>query len=101
MKFALAFALTLAPRSEWTGRDKVKHFLAAAVVQSVAYAALRDDDTRRRTALWGASAVTGAVSLGKEVWDKQRGRSFSVPDLVFDAAGAGTASLAIIHWSRK
>lgn len=103
MRFALALAFTLSssPDDRWAGGDKVKHFLAAAAVQSLAYAVLHRDDTSRRGALWQATAVTAAASLGKEYVDHRRGGRFSVRDLAWDAGGAGAASIAIIRWSRK
>jgi uncharacterized protein YfiM (DUF2279 family) len=106
MKFALALAFTLGTSGDgradrWTGRDKLLHFAAAAAIQSLAYAALRRDEASRTRALWGATAVTAAVSIGKEVVDQRRGGTFSGRDLAWDAGGAGVATLAIIHWSRK
>ncbi len=103
MHLALAFALTFgAPKQDrWFGPDKWKHFAAAAVIQSVAYASFRQHDTSRPVALWRATAVTSTISLGKEAFDRQQGRDFSVKDLAWDAAGAGTATLAIIQATRK
>lgn len=103
MHLALAFALTFgAPRQDrWFGPDKWKHFAAAAVIQSVGYAAFRQNDTPRPVALWRATAVTSSISLGKEWFDRHQGRPFSVRDLAWDAAGAGTATLAIIQATRK
>lgn len=103
MRFAvaLAFSFSASPQDRWLGADKFKHFVAAAVVQSLAYAAWRDRDTGREPALWRATAVTTTVSLGKEIVDLRRGGMFSRRDLVWDAGGAGTATLAIIHGSRK
>lgn len=99
--FALAFSLSAPPGDHWFGVDKVKHFVAAAAVQSLAYAAWHDRDTRRGTALWRATAVTATVSLGKELHDRRRGGTFSRRDLVWDAGGAGAATVAIIHGTRK
>ncbi len=106
MRFAIALAFTLGSPADgapdrWMGRDKLLHFAAAAALQSVAYAVLRRDESTRTRALWGATAVTAAVSVGKEVVDHQRGGRFSVRDLAWDAGGAGAATLTIIHWSRK
>lgn len=103
MRFALAFALTFSGPAEdrWTGRDKLLHFAAGAAIQSVAYAAFRRGETSRRSALWRASAVTAAASLGKEALDHRRGGAFSGRDLAWDAGGAGVATLAIIHGSRR
>jgi len=83
------------------GADKVKHFVASAAIQSLAYAAFRQRDDRRGAALWKATVVTAGASLGKELLDRRRGGSFSGKDLVWDAAGAGAATVAIIHWPRN
>ena len=103
MRFALAlaFSFTSRPPDRWLAHDKFKHFVAAAAIQSVAYAAWDRAGTSRNTALWRATAVTATISLGKEAFDRSRGRVFSVKDLAWDAGGAGTATLAIIHWSQK
>lgn len=103
MPLALAFALTWgAPNQDrWFGPDKWKHFAAAAVIQSVSYAAFRGQDTTRPVALWRATAVTSTISLGKEVFDRKQGRDFSAKVLAWDAAGAGTATVAIIQATRK
>ena len=111
MHLALAFALSFgAPATarlqqrapdRWFGHDKWKHFAAAAVIQSVGYAAFRQGDVSRQGAIWRATAVTSTISLGKEGFDRASGRDFSVRDLVWDAAGAGTATLAIIQATRK
>ncbi len=111
MHLALAFVLSFGTPStapmrdrapdRWFGHDKWKHFAAAAVIQSVGYAALHRGDASRRAAMWRATGVTATISLGKEVFDRASGRDFSVRDLVWDAAGAGTATLAIIQATRK
>lgn len=106
MRFALALAFTLGASGDpsgdrWIARDKFLHFAVAAAIQSVAHAVLRREDTSRATALWRATAVTAAASIGKEVVDQRRGGRFSGRDLAWDAGGAGAATLAIIHGSRK
>lgn len=106
MSLTLAFALSFTPaspqpRDAWFGRDKAKHFVAAAAIQSVAYALLHRGSTSRASARWRATAVTTAASVGKEVFDRSRGRAFSGRDLAWDAGGAGMATVAIIYASRK
>lgn len=81
----------------WFGRDKVKHFLVSAVVQSISFAALETAGADRGNALAGAAAVTLGVGMGKEWYDRRQGRSFSVRDLAWDAAGAGAASLLMVR----
>jgi uncharacterized protein YfiM (DUF2279 family) len=97
MTWVLAVAFTLSPNGDsWFGRDKAKHFFAAAAVQSLAYSVWREGGASSRAALWGATAATGAVSVWKEVHDRRQGRLFSRKDLVWDAAGAGASTFAII-----
>ena len=98
MKFAFALAFTLSGPSNdpWFARDKAKHFFVAAAIQSAAYAAFRQRTERAPVALWGATGVTAAASLGKEWYDHRRGKTFSYRDLAWDAGGTGVATIAII-----
>jgi putative lipoprotein len=97
---ALALALVLPPRDSWFGADKIKHFFVAAFTQSVAYNALRLSGARHGVSLAGASAATATISLGKEFYDRRHSSLFSVRDLVWDAAGAGTATF-VLERSRR
>ena len=83
-----------APRAHntWFGADKVKHFVTSFFVQSVSYSALRLAGARPHASLAGATAVTAAVGIGKEVRDRRSYGLFSAGDLLWDAAGIGTAS---------
>jgi uncharacterized protein YfiM (DUF2279 family) len=92
----VALALSLAPpRDGWFGPDKLKHFFVAAFTQSVSYSALQLAHVRHDRALAGAWAVTATVSVAKELRDRRSYGLFSVRDLVWDAAGAGVATLVI------
>ncbi len=92
----LALAATLQlPPDPWFGVDKLKHFFVSAFVQSVAYSTLRATNTDHRSSLHGASLASAVVGVGKELRDRRVGGEFSVRDLVWDAAGAGTASLLL------
>jgi putative lipoprotein len=77
-----------APADPWFGADKLKHFFSSAFVQSVSYGALRGVGAGHDVALGGASAVTAAVAVGKEIYDGRTGGDVSAKDLVWDAAGA-------------
>jgi len=91
----------LAARADrWLGRDKVKHFLTSAFVQSVAYASLQAAGAQRRPAPAGASVATMGAGVAKEVVDRRRGGPFSVRDLTWDAAGAGAATLLLVRTQR-
>jgi uncharacterized protein YfiM (DUF2279 family) len=84
----------------WFAPDKVKHFFTSAALQSLTYGALRAADAEHRAAIAGASVVTAAFGIGKELSDRSKGRPFSVPDLVWDAAGAVAASLLLERTER-
>jgi putative lipoprotein len=90
------FALALQhPPDAWFGPDKIKHFFIAGFTQSVSYSLLQAGRMSPDRALAGAWAVTAAVSVAKEVRDRRSYGLFSVRDLVWDAAGAGVATLII------
>lgn len=89
------------PTDAWFGADKLKHFFVAAFTQTVAYSALQAGKVRHDRALAGASAVTAAVSVAKEVYDSRTTGLFSVRDLVWDAAGAGLATVLIERSVRR
>ena len=91
---ALALSLTTPP-DNWFGSDKLKHFFIAAFTQTVAYSAFQAARVNHDQALVGAWAVTAAVSVGKEIRDRRSYGLFSYRDLVWDAAGAGVATLLI------
>ncbi|HKG96032.1 MAG TPA: hypothetical protein VKA84_29230 [Gemmatimonadaceae bacterium] len=95
---ALLLALSLAanrPADSWWGPDKIKHFFMSAFVQSVSYSALRLTRLDRGPSIAGATVVTAAVGVGRELHDRRTKGLFSVPDLAWDAAGAGAASLVL------
>jgi uncharacterized protein YfiM (DUF2279 family) len=95
----IALALQMAaPRDAWFGADKLKHFFVAAFTQSVTYSVLQVAKVKHDHAMMGAWAVTATVSVAKEVHDRRTTGLFSIRDLVWDAAGAGAASL-LIHRS--
>ena len=105
MKFALVFALTFGspterPRDSWLGADKVKHFVTSAVVQGMGYGTLRATNADHRSSLIGASALTAAVGVAKELHDRRNSGLFSPRDLVWDAAGAGAATLVLVRTER-
>lgn len=101
---AAVLILALAPRDaaaqipadDWFGTDKVKHFFTSALIQSLAYS-VTQVTTRgpRSSLLLSASVATAAVGVGKEMYDRRSYGHFSVRDLAWDAAGAGTASLML------
>lgn len=102
--FILVFSLNSGAqghsRDAWFGPDKVKHFFTSAFVQSIAYGGLRRAGLESRGALTGASLSTAALGVGKELRDLSTHGEFSVRDLVWDAAGAGTASVLLVRTVR-
>ena len=84
----------------WFSPDKAKHFFMAAFVQSASFSAIRSTRVRWNGAIAGASAVTAAVSLGKEVYDARTGGDASVKDLVWDAGGAAGATVLLRQTER-
>ncbi len=95
---ALLLVLSLStgrPADAWWGPDKVKHFFVSAFVQSVSYSALRLTRLDHGPSLAGATLVTATVGVGREVHDRRTKGLFSVPDLAWDAAGAGAASVML------
>ncbi len=103
MRGALLFSLAFGAGGEgdrWFGADKVKHFLTSAFVQGATYATLQAAGADRGAALAGASVVTLSVGVGKEWLDRRREGAFSGRDLVWDAAGAGAATLVLVRTQR-
>ena len=90
------------PRSgdPWFSSDKAKHFFTSAFVQSLTFSTLRATGLQSGASLVGASAVTTVVGVGKEIRDLRRAGDPSAKDLVWDAAGAASASL-LLHRTER
>ena len=82
------------------GPDKVKHFFLSAFVQSFSYSVFRATNLDHGSSLIGATTATTAVGVWKEVRDSRVRGEFSMKDLLWDVAGAGTATLFLIHSRR-
>lgn len=87
-------------RDSILGIDKLKHFLLAGFVESVAFAGLQAAGADRSTSLAGAGATVVVVSFGRELRDRRTSGLFSVGDLVWDALGAGAAMLVLARVQR-
>jgi uncharacterized protein YfiM (DUF2279 family) len=101
----LVFSLNAGPvrgstADSWVSRDKLQHFFLSAFVQSAGYGALRGAGLSHGASLGGATAVTAAIGVGKELRDRRVTGLFSVRDLAWDAAGAGSMSLLLSHTAR-
>ncbi|MBA2688090.1 MAG: hypothetical protein H0U64_08310 [Gemmatimonadaceae bacterium] len=84
----------------WISPDKAKHFLIAGFVESASFAGLEATGVPRNRAFLGAFAVTGAVSVIREVHDGRTKNQFSVRDLTWDALGGIAAFLVLRHTER-
>jgi uncharacterized protein YfiM (DUF2279 family) len=84
----------------WLGEDKLKHFFTSAFVQGMGYGTLRAAGASHAVALGGATVVTSAAGVGKELWDRGGRGTPSVKDLVWDAAGAGSATVLLVRTAR-
>lgn len=88
------------PHDSLLGLDKPKHFLLSAFVQSFAFASLQATGINFSGDVAGASVLTAAVDLGKEMHDRRTTGLFSFGDLFWDAAGAATATAMLRHTHR-
>jgi putative lipoprotein len=97
----LVFTLGAGPgehsRDSWFGPDKLQHFFTSAFVQSFAYGALRRVGAEQGSALAGASAASAVAGVGKELHDRRVRGEFSIRDLTWDAAGAGSATVLLVR----
>lgn len=84
----------------WLSRDKAQHFFLSALAQSLGYGALRGAGVPHGASLAGASVATATLGVGKELRDRRVKGEFSVRDLTWDAAGAGTMTLLLTHTAR-
>jgi uncharacterized protein YfiM (DUF2279 family) len=93
--FLLCFLLALpaagAPRrDDWFTSDKPRHFAVCFALTGAGYGAgalLFEDPALR----WLTGAGLGlGVGVGKELYDKARGKTFSLQDLTWDTAGTVT-----------
>lgn len=88
------------PRDSFLGLDKPKHFLLSFFIESGAFSSLQAAGTGRRAAGIGATAVTAAIGIGREIHDRRTKGLFSVGDLLWDVLGAGTAVVMLRHTYR-
>lgn len=97
--FALHFGGDHPAGDRWFAADKAKHFFMAAFIQSASFSALRAAGATRGQSLAGATAVTSALSIGKELYDRRSGGDPSLKDLTWDAAGLLVAS-TMLHQTK-
>lgn len=82
-------------QESWSGPDKIKHFFISAFIESLTFSGLQATGASRNTAFAGAIVTTAAFGIGREVHDKRTKGIFSIPDLGWNAAGAGAAALVL------
>jgi len=98
--FTISFGQEHPSGDRWFGVDKTKHFFTAALVQSVSFSGLRVAGVSRSGSLIGATAVAGAVSVGKELIDKRGSGTPSFKDLAWDGAGMAVAGVMLSRTER-
>ncbi|MDB4884543.1 MAG: Protein of unknown function periplasmic lipoprotein [Gemmatimonadetes bacterium] len=100
----LVFTLHTGPaphtRDSWFGPDKLQHFFTSAFVQSLTYGGLRRAGLEHGSAIGGASVTSAVVGVGKELHDRRTKGEFSLRDLAWDAAGAGSATVLLVRTVR-
>ena len=84
-------------RDSWFAYDKIKHFMMSAFIQSLTFGGLQYAGASRNAAFAGSIGITAAFGIGKEFHDRRIGEPFSLRDITWDAAGAGTAILMLRH----
>jgi uncharacterized protein YfiM (DUF2279 family) len=92
---ALVVAVPVPPRPSWFGPDRIKHFFMSFFIQSASYSLARAANLGHGPALGAATGATAAAAISKELWDRKRGTGFDRLDLVWDAFGAGAATLLL------
>jgi uncharacterized protein YfiM (DUF2279 family) len=93
----LIIAAPVPPRASWFGPDRIKHFFMSFFVQSASYSLARAANLGHGPALGAATGATAAAAISKELWDRKRGAGFDRLDLVWDAFGAGAATLLLVR----
>jgi uncharacterized protein YfiM (DUF2279 family) len=83
------------PPDSWFGADKVKHFALAGFANSMTYGSLRALGVSHGRAQGASLTIAISFSALKEIRDRRAGRTFSVRDLAWSAAGA-VASAALL-----
>lgn len=83
---------TLGAPDRWFSADKAQHFFIGAFVQSASFGVLRAAKVEKETALIGASALSAAAAVGKELRDRNGRGTVSVKDAAWGLAGAAAIS---------
>jgi uncharacterized protein YfiM (DUF2279 family) len=101
----LVFSLSLGPDhpggDSWFAADKAKHFFTAAFVQVLSYGAFHSTGLSPNVSLAGATVVSSAASIGKELHDRATGGVVSYRDLTYDGAGVLAATVLLRRAERQ
>lgn len=100
---ALVFPQTksaVAFQDPWFSPDKAKHFLVSGFIESASFAGMETIGVSRKSSMAGAIAITGALSLMREIHDKRTKNQFSFRDLTWDLAGGLAAYVLLRHTER-
>ncbi|MGH7552293.1 MAG: hypothetical protein ACREMQ_04630 [Longimicrobiales bacterium] len=84
-----------AARDPWFSQDKFRHAAMSFTTAGFTYAGGRTVGLDRDTALPVALGAAVVASVGKEIYDRRRGRRASYRDLVWDAVGIGASVLLL------
>ena len=98
--FTLHFGDAPASGDRWLSADKAKHFFTSAFVQSASFSAFREVRVSRKGSLIGATAMSAAVGVGKELYDRKFGGDPSFRDLAADGAGILAATVLLRRTER-
>jgi uncharacterized protein YfiM (DUF2279 family) len=88
---ALSFQSVTAP-DRWFSADKVQHFFIGTFVQSASFGVLRVAKVDKSAALIGASALSAATAIGKELRDRGGRGDVSAKDAAWTLMGAAAIS---------
>lgn len=98
-EMSVALVLAIPPKDSWFGTDKVKHFFMSAFVQSATFSAATALGASHPGAQRIGGAATGVIGIARELYDRRRGRIFSLKDLAWDAAG-GVSAASLLRRTR-
>lgn len=83
----------------WFAEDKLQHFFLSLAATNLGFGAARTVGLDKGAAMTVAGSIGVAAGVGKEVYDKKRGGTFSGRDLVWDGLGIG-AGLTLASQAR-
>ena len=87
----LSFQSVSSP-DRWFSADKAQHFFIGTFVQSASFGVLRAANVDKTPGLIGASALSAAAALGKELRDRGGRGDASAKDVGWTLTGAAAIS---------